>query len=126
MANLLTVSGSPHVHGDQTVRKIMWGVVIALIPAMLVSFWYFGIGALLLTAVAVLTCLVVEFLIQKFLLKEPNSISDGSAVITGILLALNVPSNLPVWMMVVGSIVAIGVAKMTFGGLGKIPSIQRW
>ncbi|HPI31057.1 MAG TPA: RnfABCDGE type electron transport complex subunit D [Bacteroidales bacterium] len=121
MANLLTVSGSPHVHGDQTVRKIMWGVVIALIPAMLVSFWYFGIGALLLTAVAVLTCLVVEFLIQKYLLKEPNSIGDGSAVITGILLALNVPSNLPVWMLVVGSVVAIGVAKMTFGGLGKNP-----
>ncbi len=121
MANLLTVSGSPHLHGDQTIKKIMWGVVIALIPAMLVSFWYFGIGALLLTLVSVLTCVVVEFIIQKYLLKEPNSIGNGSAVITGILLALNVPSNLPVWMIVVGAIVSIAVAKMTFGGLGKNP-----
>jgi electron transport complex protein RnfD len=109
------------VHGDQTIKKIMWGVIIALIPAMLVSFWYFGIGAVLLTAVSVLTCLIVEFLIQKYLLKEPLSINDGSAIITGILLALNVPSNLPVWMIVVGAIVSIAVAKMTFGGLGKNP-----
>jgi len=121
MANLLTVSGSPHLHGDQTIKKIMWGVVIALIPAMLVSFWYFGIGALLLTLVSVFTCVVVEFIIQKYMLKEPNSIGNGSAVITGILLALNVPSNLPVWMIVVGAIVSIAVAKMTFGGLGKNP-----
>ncbi|MCK9612905.1 MAG: RnfABCDGE type electron transport complex subunit D [Bacteroidales bacterium] len=121
MANLLTVSGSPHIHGDQSVKKIMWGVVIALIPALLVSFWYFGIGALLLTLVSVFTCVVVEFIIQKYMLKEPNSIGNGSAVITGILLALNVPSNLPVWMIVVGAIVSIAVAKMTFGGLGKNP-----
>lgn len=121
MANLLTVSGSPHLHGDQTIKKIMWGVVIALIPALLVSFWYFGIGALLLTLVSVFTCVVVEFIIQKYMLKEPNSIGNGSAVITGILLALNVPSNLPVWMIVVGAIVSIAVAKMTFGGLGKNP-----
>ena len=121
MTNLLTVSGSPHIHGGQTTKKIMWGVVIALIPATLVSFWYFGIGALLLTAVSVATCLIVEYLIQKYLLKQAPSIHDGSAVITGILLALNVPSNLPLWMIVIGAIVSIGVAKMTYGGLGKNP-----
>lgn len=121
MTNLLTVSGSPHIHGDQTTKKIMWGVVIALVPATLVSFWYFGIGALLLTAASVATCLIVEYLIQKYLLKQEPSINDGSAVITGILLALNVPSNLPLWMIVIGAIVSIGVAKMTYGGLGKNP-----
>lgn len=121
MANLLTISGSPHVQSNQTVQKIMWGVVIALIPAMLVSFWYFGVGAILLTLVAVASCVMFEYLIQKFLLKQTPTISDGSAVITGLLLAFNVPSNLPVWMMVVGALVAIGVAKMTYGGLGKNP-----
>ncbi len=121
MANLLTVSGSPHLHGDQSVKKIMWGVVIALIPTTLVSFWYFGLGAIILTAVAIVSCLVVEYLVQKFILKQEATISDGSAIITGLLLALNVPSNLPIWMMVVGAIVAIGVGKMTYGGLGKNP-----
>lgn len=121
MANLLTISGSPHVHSDQSIRKIMWGVVIALAPALLVSFWYFGIGALLLTAVAVVSCVVVEYLVQKFILKEEPSVSDGSAVITGLLLAMNVPSSLPWWMVVIGSVVCIGVAKMSFGGLGKNP-----
>lgn len=121
MANLLTISGSPHVYGDQSIRKIMWGVVTALIPTLLVSFWYFGIGAILICAVAVAGCLVTEFLIQKYILKEEPSIADGSAVITGLLLAMNVPSNLPWWMVVIGSVVCIGVAKMPFGGLGKNP-----
>ena len=121
MANLLTISGSPHLHGGLSIKRIMWGVVIALIPATIVSFWYFGIAAILLTAVSVLTCLLVEFLTTKFFLKEQASVGDGSAVITGILLALNVPSNLPIWMIVAGAVFSIGVAKMTFGGLGKNP-----
>jgi len=121
MANLLTISGSPHVHGDQSIRKIMWGVVAALVPALLVSFWYFGIGAFIITAVAVLSCMVTEYLVQKYILKGQPSLSDGSAVITGLLLAMNVPSNLPWWMMVIGSVVTIAVAKMSFGGLGKNP-----
>lgn len=121
MANLLTVSGSPHLHGDQSVKKIMWGVVIALIPTTLVSFWYFGLGAIILTAASIITCLMVEYLVQKFILKQEPTITDGSAIITGLLLALNVPSNLPIWMIVVGAIVAIGVGKMTYGGLGKNP-----
>ncbi len=121
MATILTISGSPHIHGDQSIKKIMWGVVIALAPALLVSFWYFGIGAIFLTVIAVLTCLITEFLIQKYLLKQVPTISDGSAVITGLLLAMNVPGNLPWWMMVIGSVVCIAVAKMSFGGLGKNP-----
>jgi len=119
MSTQLLISGSPHIHGDQTVGKVMWGVVIALIPATLVSFWFFGAGALLITAVSVATCLTTEWLIQKYLLKEPPSITDGSAMITAILLALNVPSNLPWWMVMIGAVVSIGIGKMSFGGLGK-------
>ena len=119
--NLLTVSGSPHVYSDMSVRKIMWGVVISLIPAMLVSFWYFGLGAIVLTLTAVVFCVLFEFLIQKYILKETPTITDGSAVITGVLLAFNVPSNLPVWQMIIGCLVAIGIAKMSYGGLGKNP-----
>jgi len=118
---LLTVSGSPHVHNNQSVQKIMWGVVLALIPAMLVSLWYFGIGALLTTAIAVLSCVSIEYAIAKYVLKEQAVITDGSAVVTGILLAFNVPSNIPWWQLLIGSIVAIGVAKMSFGGIGRNP-----
>jgi len=99
----------------------MWWVIIALIPVTLVSFWFFGLGAFVLTITSVVSCIFIEFLIQKYLLKGKPSIKDGSAIITGILLALNVPSNLPVWMMFVGAVVAIGVGKMSFGGLGKNP-----
>lgn len=119
MSTQLLISGSPHIHGDQTVGKVMWGVVIALIPATLVSFWFFGAGALLITAVSIATCLATEWGIQKYLLKEPPSITDGSAMITAILLALNVPSNLPWWMVMIGAVVSIGIGKMSFGGLGK-------
>lgn len=119
--SLLTVSGSPHVHGDQSLKKIMWGVVIAMLPAMLVSFWYFGLPAIIITLTAVISCLVFEYLIQKFLLKQNPTITDGTAVITGMLLAFNVPSSLPLWQMVIGALVAIGIAKMSYGGLGKNP-----
>lgn len=120
---ILTVSGSPHVHAPQTVSKIMYGVVISLIPAMLVSFYFFGLQAILVTMVAVISCLGFEYLFQYVLqgksFGRPYSIFDGSGLITGILLAFNVPSNIPLWMVVVGSLVAIGIGKMTFGGLGK-------
>lgn len=119
--NRLTVSGSPHVHDVMSVKSVMWGVVISLIPAMMVSFWYFGLGAIFVTAVAIVSCLVFEYLIQKFLLKETPTITDGSAMITGILLAFNVPSSLPWWQIMIGSAVAIGIGKMSFGGLGKNP-----
>jgi len=118
---LLTVSGSPHVHGGLSVKKLMWGVVIAMLPAMLASFFYFGIGAIKVTLVAVGSAMLFEYLITKFILKQPPQLMDGSAAITGLLLAFNVPSNLPIWIIVIGALVAIGVAKMSFGGLGKNP-----
>ncbi len=119
--SLLTVSGSPHVHDSQSVKKIMYGVVYSLIPAMLVSFYFFGLAAILLTLTAVISCMAIEFVIQKYLIKGPVTVFDGSAIITGILLAFNVPANLPLWMVIIGSAVAIGIGKMTFGGLGKNP-----
>ncbi len=118
---LLKVSGSPHVYGDDNVKKIMWGVVYAMLPALVVSFYFFGLGAIKVTLVAVASCIFFEYLIQRFLIKGKPTISDGSAVITGILLTFNVPSSLPIWMVIVGSLVAIGMGKMSFGGLGKNP-----
>ncbi|MFO7723165.1 MAG: RnfABCDGE type electron transport complex subunit D [Bacteroidales bacterium] len=119
--SILTLSGSPHIQTDRTVRGIMFDVVIAMVPALLVSFWFFGLGAIKVTLVAVIACILFEWVITKYILKARSTISDGSAIVTGILLAFNLPSSLPVWMIVIGSLVAIGVAKMSFGGLGKNP-----
>ena len=117
--NLLKVSGSPHVHTDDSVKKIMYGVIYAMIPALLISIYFFGLDAVRVTLISVVACLVVEAVIQKYLLKSDVTITDGSGIITGILLAFNVPSNLPWWIIVIGAIVSIGVGKMSFGGLGK-------
>jgi electron transport complex protein RnfD len=117
--NLLKVSGSPHVHTDNSVKKIMYGVIYAMIPALLISVYFFGLDAIRVTLISVVACLVVEAVIQKYLLKSDVTITDGSGIITGILLAFNVPSNLPWWIIVIGAIVSIGVGKMSFGGLGK-------
>lgn len=117
--NLLTISGSPHNQSNLTVSKIMWGVVLALMPAFLVSLWYFGIGALITIAIAVITCVATEFFGTKYILNQKPTLQDGSAVLTGLLLAFNVPSNLPWWQMVIGSVFAIAVVKLSFGGLGK-------
>jgi electron transport complex protein RnfD len=121
MENLLTISGSPHVHANESVKKIMYSVIYAMVPAMLVSFYFFGLDAVRVIAVSVVACVVVEYLIQKYLIKGDLTINDGSAIVTGVLLAFNVPSNLPTWILIVGAIIAIGVAKMAFGGLGKNP-----
>ncbi|MBN2669873.1 MAG: RnfABCDGE type electron transport complex subunit D [Bacteroidales bacterium] len=118
---LLKVSLSPHVHSGNSVHKEMYGVIYAMIPALLVSFIFFGLGAVRVTLIAVASAVVFEYLIQKYLIKGSNTIVDGSAVITGILLAFNVPSNLPCWIIIIGSLVSIGVAKMSFGGLGQNP-----
>jgi electron transport complex protein RnfD len=99
----------------------MWSVVIALLPALAVSVFYFGLPVLILTLVSIATCLLTEYLIQRFMLKGNVSITDGSAVITGLLLAFNVPANLPIWILMIGAFVAIAIAKMPFGGLGKNP-----
>ena len=119
---MLTVSGPPHVHGDSSVKNIMYTVVIAMVPAMLLSVYYFGFDALRVLVISSLACLFFEWLIQKYLIKGPITINDGSALVTGILLAFNVPSNLPIWIILIGAFVAIGMAKMSFGGLGKNPS----
>jgi electron transport complex protein RnfD len=119
--NLLTVAHSPHQFGDDSVQKIMYRVLFALVPAFAVSLVFFGLGALIVTGVAVVSCLVFEYLIARFIIKTKPTLWDGSAAVTGVLLAFNVPSNLPVWMIIIGSLVAIGIAKMSFGGLGKNP-----
>jgi electron transport complex protein RnfD len=121
MSNLLNVSPSPHTHGNESTQKLMLNVVLALIPALLTSVFYFGIGAVIVTVTSVASCLMFEFLIQRFVLKKPISITDGSALVTGILLAFNLPSNIPVLIIVIGSFISIAVAKMTFGGLGNNP-----
>lgn len=100
----------------------MYGVLVALIPALLVSFLFFGLGAIIVTLTSVVACVFFEWAIEKFLMKkEETTIGDGSAIITGVLLAFNLPSSLPVWMIVVGALVAIGIGKMSFGGLGNNP-----
>jgi electron transport complex protein RnfD len=121
MSNLLNVSPSPHTHGKETTRKLMFGVVIALLPALFASIYYFGIGAIIVTATSIISCLLFEYLIQRFIFKKPVSITDGSALVTGLLLAFNVPSNIPIFIIVIGSFISIAVAKMTFGGLGNNP-----
>ena len=117
--NHLKVSGSPHIQGDESTKKIMYGVFIAMLPAVLVSIYFFGIDAIRVVITAVIACIFFEWTIQKYLIKGHETITDGSALVTGILLALNLPSNLPTWMVIVGALVAIGMAKMSFGGLGK-------
>jgi electron transport complex protein RnfD len=119
--NKLVISGAPHVHSPDSVKKIMWGVVIALIPTFLTSVYFFGFEALVTISAAVASCLFFEWAIQKYLLKQEPTVTDGSAMITGLLLAFNLPSNLPVWMTILGSFFAIAVVKMAFGGLGKNP-----
>ena len=115
----LIVSGSPHIHTGDSVKSRMWGVVIALLPAVAFSMYVFGVGALVVTATAVLGCVLTEYLIQKYLIGGKQTITNGSAVITGLLLAMNMPSNLPVWIVLIGCVVAIGLGKYAFGGLGQ-------
>ncbi|MFH1360850.1 MAG: RnfABCDGE type electron transport complex subunit D [Candidatus Omnitrophota bacterium] len=117
----LVVSLAPHSFGSYSVRKMMTGVILALMPAFAVSIYVFGLDAIRVTFLAVASAVCFEYLIQKFILKTKTSVSDGSAAVTGILLAYNVPSHLPWWMIILGSFVAIAIAKMSFGGLGNNP-----
>lgn len=119
MNKILTVSPSPHVHSSDSTQKIMYRVVYAMLPALVWSVFVFGLAALWVTLVAVVSCLAFEYLIQKYLMKIKPSVTDGSALITGILIAFNVPSNIPWWIIVIGSIAAIGIGKLSFGGLGS-------
>lgn len=118
----LIVSLSPHIHGNDSVERNMYGVIIALVPALIASFIYFGIGSVIVCTTSVIACVLFEWTINKFILhNDRKSITDGSAIVTGILLGFNLPSNIPVWLIVIGALVAIGVGKMTFGGLGCNP-----
>jgi Na+-translocating ferredoxin:NAD+ oxidoreductase subunit D len=117
----LTISPSPHIHAENTVQKLMYGVIISLIPALAISFFVFGINSLYVMALSVLFCIGTEYVLTRYLLKKESTILDGSAIITGILLGFNVPSSLPWWALLIGSIVAIGVGKTAFGGLGNNP-----
>ena len=120
--NLLNISGSPHVHSDESTKKIMWRVNAALVPALLVAIAYFGINALLISIISVASCVLFQWLIEKFIMKVPTTVCDGSAVVTGLLLAFNVPATVDMmWIVVIGALFAIGIAKMSFGGLGKNP-----
>lgn len=114
----LIVSLSPHVHGHDSVERNMRGVMIALLPTILVSLCFFGLGAAVVCLTSVASCMFFEWAITRYVFRRPTTLSDGSAMLTGILLGLNLPSNFPVWMIIIGSLVAIGIGKMTFGGLG--------
>lgn len=118
MDKLLTVSPSPHTKCARTTGGIMLDVIIALVPSLIASVIYFGLRALLVTVVAVASCVLFEFLSRK-VMKRENTIGDLSAVVTGMLLAFNLPSTLPIWMVVFGSLVAIVVVKQLFGGIGQ-------
>ena len=117
--NKLIVSLSPHVHSGDSISRNMYLVIIALIPALLISFISFGMGAIITTAISVASCVFFEWAINKFCMKNDKcTVCDGSAVLTGLLLAFNLPSNIAPWIIVIGAFFAIGVVKMTFGGLG--------
>jgi len=117
--NKLLVSPSPHWHSTVSTKSLMSDVVIALLPAVAVSVFFYGWMELLVLAVSVVSCVLLEYLITRYLLKRPSTIGDMSAVVTGILLALNLPLTIPLWIVFIGAIVAIAVAKMTFGGIGQ-------
>ncbi|MDR0544461.1 MAG: RnfABCDGE type electron transport complex subunit D [Odoribacteraceae bacterium] len=117
--NKLIVSPSPHIHGGDSIEKNMRGVLVALLPALLCSVIFFGWGALYVTIAAVASAVLFEHVIQRYLFKQPTAIEDGSAVVTGVLLAFNLPATIPLWLAALGSLVAIGVGKMSFGGLGN-------
>ena len=119
---LLNVSGSPHVHSDESTKKIMWQVNLALVPALVVAVAFFGLNALLVSIISVASCVLFQWLIEKFILKTETTICDGSAVVTGLLLAFNVPATREMlWLVIIAALVAIGIGKMAFGGLGKNP-----
>ena len=97
----------------------MLGVCLALVPALVAALWFFGVDALVVILTSIAACVGFEYLIQKFILKVQPTITDGSAIVTGLILAFNLPSNLPLWIVVLGALFAIGVCKLTFGGLGQ-------
>ena len=121
MANKLMVAPAPHVQSAQSTASIMRDVIVALMPALVVSTVVFGMDVLRVVALSVAACVAFEYLIQRFLVRGPLTVSNGSAAVTGVLLAFNLPASIPWWIVVIGAFVAIAIGKMTFGGLGKNP-----
>ncbi len=117
MSTILKTGPAPHIRTSETVESVMYDVIIALVPAFIMAFYSFGIRALILTSVSVLSCMVTEFVCQKAL-KQDINIFDGSAILTGILFAFVVPVIMPLQYVVVGAVVAIALGKMVYGGLG--------
>lgn len=115
----LIVSSAPHIHGNDSVRRNMLNVIIALCPAYVVSVLAFGWSVLITTAISVAACVLFEYVFTRFVFKQKSTIGDLSAILTGLLLAFNLPSNLPWWQVLIGAFVAIVVAKLSFGGLGQ-------
>jgi electron transport complex protein RnfD len=121
MGNRTIVASAPHIHGNFSTTRLMGDVILALLPALAVSVYVYGWSVLGIAALSIGCCVLFEFLIQKFLVKGKQTITNLSAVVTGLLLAMNLPAGIPLWIVAVGALVAIGVAKMPFGGLGKNP-----
>lgn len=113
------VSPSPHLHGGDSTQRIMATVVITLLPALAFSVFIYGMSAIMVTLIAIVSCMAFEFIIGKWLLGRGNTLGDWSAVLTGLLLAFNLPATISPWLVVLGALVAIGVGKMSFGGLGR-------
>lgn len=119
MNNKLIVSPAPHIHSPLSTKILMRDVVIALMPAVIVSIIFYGWQELVVLGVSVGSCILIEYLVAKYLLKSSCTITDWSAGVTGLLLALNLPYTTPWWVVLIGAVIAIGVAKMTFGGIGQ-------
>ena len=118
MGNLLNISSSPHVRDNSSTKSIMWDVFFALMPATIFGIWNFGVKAAILIVTCIATAVLTEYIWQKAM-KLPLTVSDGSAALTGLFLALNLSSTFPVWMAIIGSIFAIIIVKQLFGGLGQ-------
>ena len=119
MSNRFFVSPAPHVHSDYSTARLMGDVVIALLPALMVSIRVFGWNVLAITAVSIASCVLLEFLVQKYLVKGPITVNNLSAVVTGLLLAMTLPASVPYWQVVLGSFFAIVFVKCLCGGLGQ-------
>jgi Na+-translocating ferredoxin:NAD+ oxidoreductase subunit D len=117
--NKFIVSPSPHAYSDQSIPKLMYGVIISLLPALAVSVFFFGIGMIIVTTVSIVSCILFEYLIQKYMMKVKPTHLDGSALLTGLLLAFCLPTNIPFPLVMIGALAAVGIGKMTFGGLGN-------
>ena len=113
------VSPNPHLHSKDSTSSLMWDVIIALAPAMALSVLIYGFSAILLLALGAGFCVLLEWAIAKWLMRKPSIFCPSAAALTGLLLAMNMPPSTPWWTVLIGAIVAIGVAKMSFGGMGQ-------